>query len=176
MASIRYRFLHVALGLRRLGVTSTASTDPKSLLKNLANLDALVVVKRLDAQVLDIASAAADLGIPIFLDVCDDILCAEYRAGSRQLHRSVLRGVLPLIDAIVTTGAAMSERIRSYGFDVPEIVEVPDVAETRQALAEVMVFAAWLKNPSASPAGPANGATRGLAQATSATNGHRANS
>lgn len=147
VASVRYRCFHMAWALHRLGVSSAVFSDARVLLGELSELDALVVVKRMDTPVIDIVTAAADFGKPVFLDICDDMLSLEYRRQARQLHRAVFRAVLPLIEAIVTTGPAMSERIRSYGFDVPQIFEVPDVAETRQSLAEVTAYAAWLENP-----------------------------
>ncbi|RYG37488.1 MAG: hypothetical protein EON93_03535 [Burkholderiales bacterium] len=154
VASVRFRCLHMAAALQGSGVESVILDDAASMLAALPELDAVILVKRMDTSIIDIASAAKDNRKAVLMDFCDDVLAAEYRANARELNRAVFRGVLPLLDAIVTTGPGMTARLREYGYSLPPVVEIPDVAETKQVVAETEAFARALHGPSHSAPAP----------------------
>lgn len=168
VASVRFRCLHMAAALQSSGVESVILDDAASMLAVLPELDAVILVKRVDASIIDIASAAKDSRKAVVMDFCDDVLAAEYRASALELNRAVFRGVLPLLDAIVTTGPGMTARLREYGYDLPPIVEIPDVAETKQVVAETEAFARTLNGAAPSiPTPPAVPAAAAVQQALS---------
>lgn len=141
VASIRFRCFHMAAALHDAGITSLVFDDPAAIIRAIPEFDAIIIVKRMDSSIIDVAAAAKDRRKAVLIDLCDDVLAAEYRPSARELNRAVFRGVLPLVDAVITTGPAMTERLRRYDFHLPSVVEAPDIAETKQVVAATTAFA-----------------------------------
>ncbi len=138
-------------------------------MRSAGSLDAIVIVKRIDAAVLDVAAIAYTRKIPLFLDLCDDIVSPRY--GSNRDGRNVLHfaALAPALAAVTVPSAAMAERVREHAAAAkvhePEVYVIPDIAETREVYDLVADFLgaarlrkrpadplaggkAWLRNPS----------------------------
>ena len=150
VASMRYRCWHMAWALQRLGFESRIYTKAAALEAELPELDAVVVVKRLDEPAERIVGAVKAAGKPVFLDLCDDLMSAEYKSEKRELHRSVFKVIGPQLDVLTTTTPSMAKRLRNYEGALCPIAVIPDMAETRQVLAAVLSYAHGL--PAAAPA------------------------
>ncbi|MFN7166892.1 MAG: glycosyltransferase [Pannonibacter sp.] len=129
IASLRYRMVYPAAFLQKLGWDNVITVSPDSLIKRLHEFDAIVIVKRLDPSIIRIVSEANDAGVPILLDMCDDILDQDYRATGHELFRIVFDAIAPRLSAIVTTGSFLKRRFEHYGFKGP-IHVIPDCIET----------------------------------------------
>ena len=130
IASVRYRAVYPALGLLDLGHESLFFREAAALRARLASLDALVIVKRLDMEALQIALDADDRGVPIFVDLCDDVLMHGYRARRVSLHRMVFAALAEVADGLVAPTAPLLARLaRHPGVAMPAVV-IPDAMET----------------------------------------------
>ncbi len=135
VASVRYRLVYPAAFLQKLGWENIVTSSPDSLIKQLPELDAIVIVKRLDPGIIRIVSEANDAGVPVVLDLCDDILDQDYRATGHEMFRIVFDAIAPRLSGLVTTGSFLKRRFEAYGFKGPIFV-IPDCVET-PALAEL---------------------------------------
>jgi len=129
VASIRYRLIYPAAMLQKLGWENIVTAAPDSLVAKLSELDAIVIVKRLDPSIIRIVCEANDAGVPVFLDLCDDVLDADYRVTGHDLFRVVFDAIAPRLSGLVTTGSYLKHRFEQYGFQGPIFV-VPDCIET----------------------------------------------
>lgn len=128
VASIWYRALYPAASLRREGWKVEAFDRPPRE-SRLKRYDALIIVKVLNARGLGLALEARRLGVPVFLDLCDDIFVPEYGGGQGR-EAAFFRASAHLASAVVTTGPVMAELLRlEIGDEVP-IVVIPDPAES----------------------------------------------
>lgn len=135
VASVRYRLVYPAAFLQKMGWDNIVTSSPDSLIKRLPELDAIVIVKRLDPGIIRIVSEANDAGVPVVLDLCDDILDQDYRATGHEMFRIVFDAIAPRLSGLVTTGTFLKRRFEAYGFKGPILV-IPDCVET-PALAEL---------------------------------------
>ena len=76
-ASIRYRCFHFArvLSPRFKSVYFTSATE---LQNALPTLDAVILVKRIDKAVPSLVAKARLYQVPVFLDLCDDMIAPGY--------------------------------------------------------------------------------------------------
>ncbi len=162
VASIRYRCFHPAVALIGRGVKSAVFDSPIKLVKEIYKFDAVVIVKRLDGGAIDVAVAAREGGKAVLFDFCDDILSEAYRASMREQNRAVFRAIAPLLDAVVTTGPAMTHRLRQYGYKLPRVFEIPDIAETQVELEAVAAFLARTTTPEPAPKSEGAAEERGV--------------
>jgi glycosyltransferase involved in cell wall biosynthesis len=137
VASVRYRLVYPAAFLQKMGWENIVTSSPDSLIKRLPELDAIVIVKRLDPGIIRIVSEANDAGVPVVLDLCDDILDQDYRATGHELFRIVFDAIAPRLSGLVTTGSFLKRRFEAYGFKgpifvIPDCVETPAVAQMGQ--------------------------------------------
>lgn len=132
-ASNRYRCFHMARALAALGVESVYLTTPEELSVLAPRIDILVIVKRLDKEVIAVAARARERGMPVFLDLCDDLLGARYPNNMGGAHQMVFSAIARQLAGIVVPSAQMAGRVGGHcaaiAVDVPVHV-VPDPAET----------------------------------------------
>jgi len=140
IASVRHRVIYPGLMLARRGHVNHIFERPDAAIAALAQLDVLVVAKRLDAGVVTLVAAAADVGAPVVLDLCDDILELDYRSGLRSLHRSVYRAIAEQLAAVTTTGPYLRARLDAYGFAAPPSIMIPDCAESEKVFRAAKAF------------------------------------
>jgi glycosyltransferase involved in cell wall biosynthesis len=132
-ASIRYRCFHFARVLAPQ-FSSLYFTSVAELRKALPGLDLIVIVKRIDGAVVDIVGMVHQSGVPVFLDLCDDLIAPGYpknHFGKNLIH---FLGIAPLLAGITVPSAEMANRLSSYASDNGlrdvSIHVVPDIAET----------------------------------------------
>ncbi len=126
IASVRYRCLIPVRHLRALGVLSRLSWGRFDPLAG-ERPAAIVFVKSFrDADVAIAERAVAD-GIPVLLDICDNVFSADYHAQSA---RDGLRRMAPLATAIVTTGPALADVLREQLGSELAVHVVVDALET----------------------------------------------
>lgn len=133
-ASARYRCFHFARVLAD-NFESEYFTRYQDLKSEIDSLDVIIVVKRLDRAVIDIAALAQHTGKPIFLDLCDDLIHPGYpNRDEPGLAITVLRAVAPVLAGITVPSAEMAARIEDYlvsaGRPPCPCHVIPDIAET----------------------------------------------
>ena len=124
IASVRYRSAIPALNLTDRGVVSRLSAADYGVLEG--RPDAVVFVKAFADRDVELAHEAAQAGVPVLLDVCDNVFAPGYRAHSPDN----LRRMAELAAAVVTTGPALAEvLVTELGSGLPLHI-VPDPLET----------------------------------------------
>lgn len=144
VASLRYRCLLPLRYLGRQGVGSVicAGTDPVALTPS---TQAIIFVKSFRDEDVAACEQAYRLGVPIILDLCDNIFVDEYAAGNNYVPAKNFRLMAMRAAAIVTTGTAMKAEIESAIASInsslnpslnplftpaPPVVVIPDGNET----------------------------------------------
>ncbi len=125
IASVRYRCLIPVSHLRSLGVQSRLSWGRFDPLAG-DRPAAIVFVKSFRDEDLAIAERAVAEGIPVLLDVCDNVFGADYAGSAAEGLARMAR----LAAAIVTTGPALAEVLRDRLAPAPPVHEVVDALET----------------------------------------------
>jgi glycosyltransferase involved in cell wall biosynthesis len=132
-ASIRYRCFHFAraLSARFKSIYFTSATE---LQNALANLDAVIIVKRIDKAVPSLVAKAKLYHVPVFLDLCDDMIAPGYVKNEFGVNLLRFLGLVPFLAGVTVPSAKMADRIEGYardnGFPLLKVHVVPDVAET----------------------------------------------
>jgi glycosyltransferase involved in cell wall biosynthesis len=131
-ASVRYRCFHFARVLepRFESLYFTSSTE---LQEALPRLDAIIIVKRLD-RILEIAGTAKLFDVPVFLDLCDDLIAPDYAKNELGMNLMYLRGAAGILAGVTVPSAVMGSRVEGYardnGFGDLPVHVIPDIAET----------------------------------------------
>jgi glycosyltransferase involved in cell wall biosynthesis len=132
-ASIRYRCFHFArvLSPRFKSIYFTSSTE---LQKAIHDLDAIIIVKRVDKGVPTLVAKARLHRVPIFLDLCDDMLALGYVKNEFGVNLVRFLGIVPFLAGVTVPSARMADRIEEYardnGYPALAVHVVPDIAET----------------------------------------------
>lgn len=132
-ASIRYRCFHFArvLAPRFQSIYFTSAYD---LLKKIPELDAVIIVKRIDQAVVDVVAKARLYQVPVFMDFCDDMLAPGYVKNEFGVNLLRFLGMAPFLAGVTVPSAEMADRIQGYarenGVSGLKVHNVPDVAET----------------------------------------------
>jgi glycosyltransferase involved in cell wall biosynthesis len=138
IASVRYRAAIPARHLADLGVASRFSAGSYDVLGP-TQPDAVVFVKTFGERDVDRAREAVRAGVPVVLDVCDNVFASGYRAHSPEN----LRRMAKMAAAVVTTGPALAEVLRSeLGGNLPLHV-VPDPVETPEDVRVAARIVLW---------------------------------
>ncbi|MCW2411755.1 MULTISPECIES: glycosyltransferase [unclassified Sphingobium] len=134
-ASARYRCFHFARVLEG-EFENIFISNFKDMKSGINELDAVIIVKRLDQSTIELAALARLAQKPIFLDLCDDVahpLHSAQKAPYASLTSLV--ALAPVLSGIVTPSAEMAERLQGYLLDNrlsgPPCHVIPDIAETR---------------------------------------------
>lgn len=134
-ASARYRCFHFARTLADQ-FESVYFTRYQDLKEQIDTLDVIILVKRLDRAVMDVAALAQHAGKPVFLDLCDDLVHPHYPSRDEPgLAIMTLRSVAPTLAGITVPSAEMAERIERYlasGQAACPCHVIPDIAETSE--------------------------------------------
>lgn len=137
LASHRYRCFTPARHLQALGVRSRfySGTDTIDWSER---PDALVFVKSFTSHDLSLAREAARRGVPVLLDLCDNLFDAPPRRSDRPgdalTTREAFLAMAGIARAITTTGPELAARIESERLGKPVLV-VPDPLETPEDVA-----------------------------------------
>ena len=132
-ASIRYRCFHFSRVLAPR-FHSTYFTSAHELQRELPKLDAIIIVKRLDKTLPGLVAKARQYDVPVFLDLCDDLLGPGYSKNEFGVNLPRFLGIAPLLAGVTVPSAEMADRIEGYvtgnGLTPIPIHVVPDIAET----------------------------------------------
>jgi glycosyltransferase involved in cell wall biosynthesis len=124
IASVRYRAAIPARHLADRGIASRFSAASHGVLEPTPP-DAVVFVKAFGGRDVELARRSAAAGVPVVLDVCDNVFAPRYRAHSSEN----LRRMAEVAAAVVTTGPALADVLRTeLGAGLPLHV-VPDPVE-----------------------------------------------
>lgn len=131
LASVRYRALLPVLCLHERGIQARIFSTGS--LQNLDNLDVLVIVKSYGTDDLYLASAASHRGIPIVIDLCDNIFIESY--GKKRgvgfskpaLHFDKIAN---LASTVVVTTSPLADIVRSRVGAQCSVLVIPDGIET----------------------------------------------
>ncbi len=100
----------------------------------LRSVDVVVIVKRLEPDIVPLAARAAELGKRVFIDICDDIVSSDGRSQQTLLPQAVLRAVAPLCTGVLCPSPAMQARLGAHlaatGLHETPVVVLPDCVET----------------------------------------------
>ncbi|WSH28001.1 hypothetical protein U8P75_04350 [Rhizobium beringeri] len=133
LASTRYRCYYPVLALRELEIESVFYKSSKEAIPHLKELDAIVFVKHLDRESLKLAGLAKDQGVKVLIDLCDNIVVANYPMAP-DFHPALrLAGIGAFADAIVVPSPALAEALKPLLRSGVCFVVIPDQVETRRA-------------------------------------------
>lgn len=134
IASVRYRAILPVLALNGRGVASRLYRSPG--LTRLERADVVVFVKSVTVKDLMLAQRLHARGVPIVLDLCDNIFVPNYMRKFPVRPADVFEAMAQYAAAITTTGPALAEVIRRrVGPEIPVLI-VPDGIETRSTAAQ----------------------------------------
>jgi glycosyltransferase involved in cell wall biosynthesis len=135
LASTRYRCYYPVLALRELEIESVFYKSSKEAIPHLKELDAIVFVKHLDRESLKLAGLAKDQGVKVLIDLCDNIVVANYPMAP-DFHPALrLAGIGAFADAIVVPSPALAEALKPLLRSGVCFVVIPDQVETRESIA-----------------------------------------
>jgi glycosyltransferase involved in cell wall biosynthesis len=133
IASVRYRALlpSIELSSRHYQSRIFAGAHPRQL----KSLDVLIFVKATSSKDLGLAQLAKTQGIPVILDLCDNIFIETYKGKGIATPAEVFTAMARQATAIVVTTVALSEVIKERISDNTPIYVIPDGIETTQLAA-----------------------------------------
>ena len=159
-ASTRYRCFHIARVLAQWGVEHSFYTEPDVASASLEKIDVLIIVKRVEPDLIELVARANERNRPVFLDLCDDLLHERHPRNVGGVHRMVFNGIAPLLAGVVTPTSTMAQRVRGYAGSIELPVHViPDIAETKDLFYETAEFAT--RKPEVRPAAPSSRSNKG---------------
>ena len=142
--TVRHRCHHMARALAGLGHQNAFFTDPGELADAGSQVDVIVLVGRLDGSVLDVAAAAHAAGVPVLLDLADDLLSRCHSANREGRNGIHLAALAPALAGVTVPTYALATRVKAaaaaLGLSAPPVHVVPDVAETRAVYEETARF------------------------------------
>jgi glycosyltransferase involved in cell wall biosynthesis len=132
-ASVRYRCFHFARVLAP-EFESLFFTSAGEIQERLTELDAVVIVKRIDKSVPALVAKAHFFGVPVFLDLCDDMLAPGYVKNEYGVNLVRFLGIAPMLAGVTVSSAEMADTVKRYagdhGYDDLSVHVIPDIAET----------------------------------------------
>lgn len=131
IASNRYRCLFPIEYLNQIKYHSLIYSG-KELIHFNSKPDAIIFVKSFTPHDLNLARTASQLGIPIILDLCDNILVDEYGFKSKIKPQEFFLEMSRLAALIVTTGEALKSYLEKHPQISTPIVIIADGNETIQ--------------------------------------------
>ena len=138
MASVRYRAMLPLLALEHDGFQCRVFSDAGS--EQLLGLDLLVIVKSFSSDDFALAQQAVARGIPVVLDLCDNIFISSYGASAlapRTSPAHMFLAMARMASALVVTTEPLAQAVRSR-LDTPVPVHVvADGLETPDAMEQM---------------------------------------
>lgn len=137
MASLRYRAMLPVLALDDCDVESKVFVDVGQ--RTLDSVDVLVIVKSFTTADYWLAQQAAERGIPVIFDLCDNIFIEEYRAKDGTTPSEVFLLIAAIAHAVVVTTEPLAAEVRArvgselQVFIIPDGIETPDLLSAAAA-------------------------------------------
>lgn len=156
-ASTRYRCYHFARVVTDR-FHSRYFTDFSKFEEALHDLDVIVIVKRMDRLVVQLVALAETRGIPVFLDICDDLMNERYAKNADGINLLYFKGISSSLAGVLVPSAEMADQIERYVRDggaawLP-IHVVPDIAETYEIYRATEEFVTGKRLPALSAVPP----------------------
>ena len=156
IASARYRIFLPALGLAHAGHEPCIYADPSRVAEDFDRLDCLIIGKLVDDKIHQVALAAARHGVPVVIDLCDNVFMPEYGGNRGNSYAMYFANCASFASAIVSTGPALTAALCERFERLPTIVEIPDPIESRRVVEDVLAESAHgCLRPKARSSGPA---------------------
>jgi hypothetical protein len=133
-ASVRYRALLPALGLKAEGLNSIFTASAR--LDLLRDVRALVIVKSFSADDVLMASEARNRGVAVFFDLCDNIFIPGYQGKAEMRPAAMFQRIVEYCDAVVVPTSTLRDVVAARVPDRVAVVEIPDCAETEEERTE----------------------------------------
>lgn len=146
IASVRIRCILPAQTLQTYGFKSVLIAGDETV-PSFNGVCAIIFVKTFTQHDLSLARAAALQGVPIYLDLCDNIFIPHYR-NSKAFNRFL--DMANLAKAVVTTGDELANVIKAQLKADVEVVVIPDQFEVRQDLRKLKSFVKDIRPSSSS--------------------------
>lgn len=132
IASLRYRCLFPLRYLNQLGIESIVCSNQEPLEVS-AKTEAIIFVKSFRDQDVITCERAYQLGVPVILDLCDNIFIDGYAPNSCYVPAQNFRVMARRATAIVTTGEALKAAVEDFLRPLVGevyVVAIPDGSET----------------------------------------------
>ena len=130
---LRYRCFHVA-NLLGPEFESVYLTGRAQVREAIAGLAVLIIVDRVDGGIVELAQIARASGVPVFLDLSEDLLHPRHTRNRFGLNLMNFLGVASFLQGVTVPSAPLADRLDAYaknnGVSGLRIHVVPDVAET----------------------------------------------
>ncbi len=133
-ASVRLRCLHFARILEEdFNFKSYFYNETLSIEKSLVPGDTLIIVKFLDFRINKLVLKSYSLGVPVLLDVCDNIIDHYYKQNEYSYHLNNLLSLSKFISKILVPNNSLKEiflkALDNHSYK-PDIFILPDPAES----------------------------------------------
>jgi len=128
-ASVRYRAMLPALYLNRQGVAAKVCSGeiPSSILRQ---AKAVVIVNAFSRLAVELCARANQFGIPVFVDLCDDIFEDGYGAATgKDINQYYFRSMAAIAAGIVATTDVLATKIRRHSPQGTVVHVIPDMME-----------------------------------------------
>lgn len=142
LASVRYRALLPIIALRRLGISSRIYSREE--IPNFVGAQAILFVKAFSYHDLALAEEAYSRGVPVVLDLCDNIFVNGYCTENGFVPATVFRRMAAIAALITTTGPALADVLRNEIGNNVAIEIIPDGIETKVDLILATLLAQFL--------------------------------
>ena len=144
IASVRYRCLLPSRYLESHGYKSCfyAGNNPIDFGEK-SNSDVLIFVKSFTPYDLFLAKKAQEADIPVILDICDNIFIDEYISKFKFKPSEIFKEMSEVASAIVTTGIALKNTIKTEVNPSVPIFIVPDANETVKDINYALFICKW---------------------------------
>lgn len=144
IASVRYRCVFPSRFLQDRNFQYLIYGKTQSLPLT-QEIEAVIFVKSFTNDDLQICKKAHRLGIPIILDLCDNIFIDDYGDGSKQdyVPSENFRKMAAFADAIVTTGSVLKQAIEQNVESTCSVWIIPDGCETLEDVEYALKVSAW---------------------------------
>jgi len=143
-ASYRYRCLFPTRHMAQLGYPSIIYEPPEEVYCS-PRADALVFMKSFTNADLSTCKAAVEKGIPVVIDLCDNIFIDDYAEGKTldYIPRDNFQAMAQLATAVVTTGPALKQTIQDQIGASPPVWVIPDGCETLDDMEYALAMGYW---------------------------------
>lgn len=138
MASVRYRALLPLLALESHGKTYRVFSSLCQA--KIDTLDLLVIVKSFTADDLALLQLARARGVPVLLDLCDNIFVPKYGVASQELKTppaQIFLAMARIAQGVVVTTEPLAQVVKAHLDDHTPVHVVPDGLETPHLLAQM---------------------------------------
>lgn len=145
-ASIRYRCLLPLQGLRALGWDSLVLVRGEEV-SDWSKVAALVNVKSFEADDVALAEKAAAAGVPILIDLCDNIFADVVDSEMGDRWCANFHAIAARSRAVTVTSPAMRELIGPHLGDPGMLRVIPDQVEAEEQSIAALDVRSWRRDP-----------------------------